>query len=61
MRRLPILGAALATLGALLVLASPVGAFLARLMPKEAFNRVILVLLALLAARLFWDVWQHMT
>ena len=49
--------------GATLVLLGfmPVGAFLARFLPKEAFNRVILVLLALLAARLFWDVWLHMT
>lgn len=34
----------------------PVGAFLGRLVSPETFNRIILVLLGLLALRLFWDV-----
>lgn len=34
----------------------PVGAFLVRLLSAEAFNRIILVLLGVLALRLFWDV-----
>ena len=34
----------------------PVGTFLGRLLSAEAFNRVILVLLGVLALRLFWDV-----
>jgi len=34
----------------------PLGAFLARRVSPAAFNRVILVLLGMLALRLFWDV-----
>lgn len=34
----------------------PVGAFFGRLVSPETFNRIILVLLAMLAVRLFWDV-----
>jgi len=34
----------------------PVGAYLGRLVSAEAFNRIILVLLGVLAVRLFWDV-----
>ena len=43
---------------AILLIFMPVGAYLSKLISKEAFDRTILILLTLLAVRLFLDVWS---
>ena len=48
---------ALLSLGAIVPVAAgmPIGAWLARRMSAEAFDRLILIVLAVIAAKLFWD------